>query len=160
MKRRAFTLVELIVVIVILGILAALLAPRLTSASDEAKQSRRMADLTTVEAALRDYHMKNGVYPSTGGAWWGDAPNYGGKDYQGANAYIPDLVPDYLPMLPKDPDAAYPSGAYGYLYRSNGTDYKLLAHRTPTEYPDDHRFYDPNRPTHAWQVSSPGGYNW
>ena len=63
-------------------------------------------------------------------------------------------------MLPSDPDPAFPAGSAGYLYRSNGEDFNFLAHRTPEEFPTDHRFYDSLRPTWAWQVSSPGAESW
>jgi prepilin-type N-terminal cleavage/methylation domain len=157
--RRAFSLVEMLIVVVVIGILMAVVVPQFSKARTDTQDTKREADLRAVEKALEAYNIKYGVYPNTGGAWKGDAPSYGGLGY-GADGYIPGLVPEFLPQLPRDPNPAYPTGGRGYLYRSNGTDYKFLAHQTPTVFPADHPLYDPARPNHAWQVSSFGGKNW
>ena len=69
MKRnlndRGFTLIELMVVIVILGILAGLIIPRIMSRPDEARQSKAMIQIESLETALKLYKLDNGSYPST-----------------------------------------------------------------------------------------------
>jgi len=157
--RAGFTLVGLVAVVVVLAILAGIILPGATNGVGEAQDVRRMEDMQSLRAALEQYHADHGAYPTTYSTWRGDAPDYGGKGY-GENGYIPGLVPHYLPVLPRDPDERFPSGSKGYLYRSNGSDYKLLAYYTPSAYPDDGQLHDPKRPTWAWQVSSPGGHNW
>ena len=60
-----FTLIELMVVIVILGVLAGLIVPRIMSRPEEAKQVKARLDIVALETALKLYKLDNGVYPST-----------------------------------------------------------------------------------------------
>jgi general secretion pathway protein G len=63
--NSGFTFIELMVVIVILGILAMVIAPNFMDAPDEARQSKAKIDIKSIEAALKLYKLDNGVYPST-----------------------------------------------------------------------------------------------
>ncbi|MFQ5748399.1 MAG: prepilin-type N-terminal cleavage/methylation domain-containing protein [Planctomycetota bacterium] len=159
-RQKGFTIIEMLIVVSILAMLTAILVPVLDDSAKSSRDARRAADLKSVQAALEAYKRENGVYPSTNNQWWGDAPSYGGKDYQGAKAYIPGMVPNFMPSLPKDPDPQYPSGDKGYLYRSDGKNYKFLANKTPESFKKGNPFYDPKRKTFAWQISTPGGYKW
>lgn len=62
---RGFTLIELMVVIVILGILALYVAPKIMGRPDEAKQVKAKMDIASLETALKLYRLDNGFYPST-----------------------------------------------------------------------------------------------
>ena len=64
-KRGGFTLIELMVVIVIIGILAAIIAPRIIGRTDEAKVTEAKVQIKNLETALKMYKLDNGQYPST-----------------------------------------------------------------------------------------------
>lgn len=60
-----FTLVEILVVIVILGILAALVVPRIIERPDQARVTAAKADIATIMQALKLYRLDNQRYPTT-----------------------------------------------------------------------------------------------
>ncbi len=66
MKIRGFTLIELMVVVVILGILASIIIPNVISRPDDAKVVKAKQDIMVLENALEMYKLDNGFYPSTG----------------------------------------------------------------------------------------------
>jgi len=63
--NQGFTLIEVMVVVVILGILAALVVPRIMSNPDIARQMQVKHDIRAIETALKLYKLDNYVYPST-----------------------------------------------------------------------------------------------
>lgn len=67
-RRRAFTLIELLIVVAILGILMSILLPALFMVSEQARQSQARAELRTLATALESYRDDWGVYPPDGGA--------------------------------------------------------------------------------------------
>lgn len=62
--RRGFTLIELMIVVAIIGILAAVAIPNYIDATDEAKAARIQADLSAIGAAVEIYRVKHGKYPT------------------------------------------------------------------------------------------------
>ena len=64
-QTRGFTLIELMVVIVILGILAGLIVPRIMGRPEEAKQLKAKLTIESLETSLRLYKLDVGAYPST-----------------------------------------------------------------------------------------------
>lgn len=96
--RAGFTLIEIMVVVVILGVLAAIIVPKFLSRPDEAKVTKAKIDIKGLEEALGLFKLDNGFYPST---------------EQGLRALvskpesgrIPAKFPDggYLKRVPSDP---------------------------------------------------------
>jgi len=64
-KLAAFTLIELMVVIVILGILAAFVVPRITKRPEDARVTKAKIEISNLEQALELYYLDNGSYPSS-----------------------------------------------------------------------------------------------
>lgn len=65
MKRKAFTLVELLIIVIILGILAAVVIPQFSDASTDARLSSLTTNLQTIRGQLDLYRLQhNGTYPS------------------------------------------------------------------------------------------------
>ena len=62
---RGFTLIELMVVVIILGILALYIGPKIMGEPERAKRVKAKMDIATFETALKMYKLDNGVYPST-----------------------------------------------------------------------------------------------
>ncbi|MGA7105865.1 MAG: type II secretion system major pseudopilin GspG [Candidatus Deferrimicrobiaceae bacterium] len=118
-ERAGFTLLEIMVVIVILGLLAALVVPKLIGRTEEAKRTQTRIQIKNLEQALQLFKLDNGFYPST---------------EQGIDALVraPEVgrVPKnyrkggYLDRVPKDPWGNV------YVYVSPGTqgDYDISSY--------------------------------
>ena len=64
-RARGFTLIEIMVVITILGILAALIVPRVVGRTDDARIAAARQDIASIMQALKLYRLDNGRYPTT-----------------------------------------------------------------------------------------------
>lgn len=64
-RQRGFSLIEIMVVVVILGILAAIVVPKVMSRPGEARVNKAKQDIRAVEAALQLYKLDNFNYPTT-----------------------------------------------------------------------------------------------
>ncbi len=62
---HGFTLIELMVVIVILGILVSFIAPKIMGRPDQAKQVKARVQMESLETAIKLYKLDNGFYPTT-----------------------------------------------------------------------------------------------
>jgi general secretion pathway protein G len=105
-KRRGFTLVELLVVMVIIGLLAALVAPRLFPKLGKGKQAAAKAQIELLGLALDQYRLDAGSYPTTQEGLKALMTNPGVEKWEG---------PYLKKNLPLDP------WGKEYLYQSPGT---------------------------------------
>jgi general secretion pathway protein G len=64
-QRAGFTLIEIMVVIIILGLLATLVIPNITGYTEKAKHEKARADIASLEGALELFKADNGFYPTT-----------------------------------------------------------------------------------------------
>jgi len=95
-NSKGFTLIEVMVVVIILGILAAIVVPRVMDRPDDARITKAKQDIRALESALNLYKLDNFVYPTTD---------------QGLEALVtkPGGTPEpknwkrYMDRLPKDP---------------------------------------------------------
>ena len=65
MKSAGFSLVEILVVLVIMGLLISVVAPTVLNRADEARVQKAQADFKAIETALKIYRLDNYVYPTT-----------------------------------------------------------------------------------------------
>ena len=105
-KQQGFTLLEIMVVIVILGILASMVVPNLMGSQDQAREQKAVIDIGALETALGMYRSQNYAYPTT---------------EQGLEALVSETDIEPLPRR-------FPEG--GYIKRLPqdpwGNDYQLL----------------------------------
>ena len=94
--QSGFTLIEIMVVVVILGILATIIVPKIVNRPDEARIVKAKQDILALQNALDLYKLDNGFYPSTdqGLAALVNKPN---------SSPIPSQWKAYLTTLPADP---------------------------------------------------------
>ena len=64
-RARGFTLIEIMVVVVILGILAAILVPKIMNKPEQARIVKAKQDILAIENALNLYKLDNAIYPTT-----------------------------------------------------------------------------------------------
>lgn len=65
MKNKGFSLIEVMVVILIIGIMTAIIAPNILGNTEEAKLKKAAIDIQQLESALEMYKLRNNVFPST-----------------------------------------------------------------------------------------------
>lgn len=81
LKERGFTIVELLVVIVVIAILAAISIASYSGIQQRARDSQRLSDMNTISTALKLYGAEKGSFPgvsATGGAWGWEVSNTSG----------------------------------------------------------------------------------
>lgn len=119
--NHGFTLIELLVVLIIIGILAGYVGPKIMGHPEEAKRTMAAVQITSLETAIESYKLDNGVYPST---------------EQGLQALVEAPTTGRLPAkwrtggyvakgkIPKDP------WGNDYIYLSPGThsDYDIISY--------------------------------
>ena len=115
-SEAGLTLVEMIVVLAIIALVAALIVPNVIGRPDQARVTTAKADMATIAAQLTTYRLDNGAYPTS---------------EQGLKALVertnvpplPAAFPDggYVATIPQDP------WGKPYVYDSNGSAYSILS---------------------------------
>jgi prepilin-type N-terminal cleavage/methylation domain-containing protein len=114
-RHAGFTIVELLIVIVVIGILAAITIVAYNGIRHRSNIAKSQSDLKGMQRLLALYHADNGSYPNTyvaGEREWFFTSEQG-------DGFIPGIVPKYVSALPRPTVGAY-------MYDSDGTDYKLM----------------------------------
>lgn len=115
MNRRGFTIVELLIVIVVIAILAAITVVAYNGIQNRAKDTQTDGSVSQIKKLLEHYMVDNGAYPSV----------CAGGDNSGCNAELlaGALVPTYAAKMPD----AYPTGygVYQYVRGTGGTTYAI-----------------------------------
>ncbi len=114
-NKKAFSLLELLVVILILGLLAGVVAPQVIARGEEAKRDLACVEMKSIGESLKMFKLDNGAYPDT---------------EEGLNALITnpdsDKYPNYarkpyIESLPKD------SWSTHFIYIKNDNKYELIS---------------------------------
>ena len=99
-KQRAFTLIEILVVIAIIGILSAIVYASFSQARAQSRDKQRVVDLGQIQLALKLYQTQNGHYPLENDGFSGGTV---GKICKSCSGPINDVIKQYLGSLPEDP---------------------------------------------------------
>lgn len=125
-KQSGFTLVELLIVIVVIGILAALVITTFAGVQQRARNAERQTDLNAVAGQLEAYYASSGTYPT--------AVEIADSAWRSANGFKIDVSAFKDPssiqtnLVNQSLEATEPAASSdGYFYWTDGTRYKLSA---------------------------------
>jgi len=183
-RQRGFTLIELLVVVAIIGILATIVVVNVSNAQKKARDSKRVSDITAIGDAVKLYQLENGAYPAVNAtcSWLSYEDNVWANTgtappdtlCRSRTDWVPGVAPTFISLLPEDPG---PSTSYkrdwnfagtnysengpnrGYLYWSNGANYKIMAHSTETGNANPRGIWDPLRDGSVADGVCPTGEN-
>jgi general secretion pathway protein G len=116
-RQDGFTLIEMMVVILIIGLLALMIVPRLKGVADRAKRTKAQADIAELKQALDRYYLDNGSYPTSDqGLQALVTPPTSGR--------VPTNYEEggYVEKIPDDP------WGHPYVYQSDGSNYVLKSY--------------------------------
>jgi general secretion pathway protein G len=116
--REAFSLIELLIVIAILGLLVAMVAPSLMDRADKAKRDQVCIQMAEIHKALDMFRVDNGIYPDTEEGLEALLKNPDEDKYPGYS------VKPYMKRLPKD---AWKSP---FIYINKGDELELISYGT------------------------------
>lgn len=115
--RRAFTLVEILIVVVILGILASIVVPQFATATSQAQEVATLDQLTKLRRALAMYYANNNsTYPNiaAGDGTWGELLTAGFMREPPVNSWVGSASSKVI-MIGNGPDAAWQS-THGWIF--------------------------------------------
>jgi len=146
-RSSGFTIVELLIVIVVIGILAAITIVAYNGIQERAKFSKAQQDLASIRKAIKLYYVDNGKYPvSTADGWMG-------WDQATGDSFIPGLTPTYMQKTPQMDTNLAATDTYLYASTSSGTGFTLQRYRADglpaTEKTNNPRI-KPSDPNNAW----------
>ena len=113
--KSGFTLIELLIVMAIIGVLVAVIAPALNSARDKAVDTKRVAEANAVMKALEQYLLDNDGYPDDGVS----------DNEVTLNTLSSALVPDFIDSIPPDPTYGFTTDGYMYCATDDLESYHL-----------------------------------
>lgn len=105
MKRKGFTLVELMIVITVIAILATIAVVSFTRVQKQARDTKRRGDVRALATALQAYFSEKNTYPAT----------------------TAELTPLYIPSIPANPVGDGFGGTYSYAVISAENKFRLCA---------------------------------
>ncbi|USN96152.1 MAG: prepilin-type N-terminal cleavage/methylation domain-containing protein [Candidatus Nomurabacteria bacterium] len=119
-RQKGFTIVELLIVIVVIGILAAIVVVAYNGVTTHAADAKRSDELTSLVKVLEIYHAEHGAYPLCGAT--GPDTTHALTSGTVSSCLADDLVPTYISTMPADPvDSGSNIYYYAAGYQKTGT---------------------------------------
>lgn len=142
--RAGFTLIEILMVLAIVAIFASFTYLNFGGASASGRDAQRQADLRALQNAVEQYRAVNGQYPlgcNTTGSANGNFGNTSDVEWSGqlgssfecsggTGQYVVGLAPEFIPVLPIDPQPVSGDQGYVYIVNDDRTVYKIMALNT------------------------------
>ena len=127
-NRKGFTLLELMIVIVILGLLATIIMPKILNRPEQARYTKAMVEIKIIESALAFFKTDTGRFPTTSEGLLALVSNSGNIKNYNSDGYL-DKVPldpwgnQYIYICPSMHGKYYDLESYGMDGENGGTDH-------------------------------------
>lgn len=123
-KQTGFTIVELLIVIVVIGILAALVLNAFSNAQAQARDGKRKDDIAALAKALELYYLDHGQYPTATGSTTPALNSWNNTADPASWQVVASALKPYMGEVPSDPTSTpgasvMGTGVYDYAYFSN-----------------------------------------